>query len=198
MKYLALDVETTGLDPKTDQLMMASFIIADTEYPDVPVSMLPSLTIAIDREVITFQQRSFAVIYTMPYLAEYVRISKLPPNKLMLVSTSGYEVFSTLEDVYQHVRQFLEVHHAFGKLLLAGKNVMAFDYPFLCQSSFATIPIHHRSLDPMMCFIRSADALPPDLATCCTRAGVSYDTKAGHSSLYDAQLVVELLRRGMQ
>lgn len=185
MKYLALDVETTGLDPNLDQLLMASFIIADTEDDQTPVEHLPTLTLTFKHERISFASSAFPIVDALSFMPAY--------KELM-----NTESAIPLEFGIQKLHEFLSLHNMVDKkITLAGKNVMAFDIKFLAQMQFDTIQIHYRILEPAMLFTRSSDTVVPDLKTCCERADIPYALTSSHSAWYDASLVIRLLRKGL-
>ena len=41
MKYISIDVETTGLNPETCQILSFAAVVEDTKNRDVPVEELP-------------------------------------------------------------------------------------------------------------------------------------------------------------
>ena len=52
MKYVSIDIETTGLDPEKCEILSIGAVIEDTNNP-LPLDQLPSFHVAIKRENIT-------------------------------------------------------------------------------------------------------------------------------------------------
>jgi oligoribonuclease (3'-5' exoribonuclease) len=52
MKYVSIDIETTGLNPKTDQILSIGLVVEDT-LSILPLDDLPKLEVRIWREKIT-------------------------------------------------------------------------------------------------------------------------------------------------
>ncbi len=61
MKYLSIDIETTGLDPLKDQLLSFGAIIEDTENP-LPFDEIPKFHAAIKRNRIETYKQGFDII----------------------------------------------------------------------------------------------------------------------------------------
>ena len=54
MKYVSIDIETTGLNPKTDNVLEVAAIIDDTERPEVPIGELPTLHLLTPEDNVTW------------------------------------------------------------------------------------------------------------------------------------------------
>lgn len=187
MKYLAIDIETTGLDPDVDQLLMASFILADTEDVKTPVENLPSITIAFHYDRISFSYKAYSIVTELAFMEEYKK-------RIQNGTTVSFDGAS------QSLRQFLSDNGVdiYTKHTLAGKNLMAFDIPFIDKIGMRWFKYHYRCLEPANFYTMANDTVMPNLEECCRRAGIVYDKAKAHESLYDAQLIVELIRLNIQ
>jgi oligoribonuclease (3'-5' exoribonuclease) len=115
MKYVALDLETTGLDPNKCQIVMASFILEDTEYSEMPADKLPHHTTYI----------THPAYYWEPAALKMNRwiIDKLCNSSL------EYPVMD-LESWEASAKVWL-THVCETPITLAGKNIGSFDIQFL-------------------------------------------------------------------
>lgn len=82
------------------------------------------------------------------------------------------------------------------KIVVGGKNFATFDAEFFKRIESHGVRFHRRMLDPAQFFADPLDQLLPDLKLCCERAGIPFNPGNHHSAMYDAQLVVDLLRKG--
>ena len=184
MKYVSLDVETTGMNRRDDQLLMLSMIATDSEDFVSDIDGLPSLTVAIAYERISFTGESFPIVNTLGFMKVYMD---------MLKNGNTY----TLDNVHYPIENFLELNgfDLSKGITVAGKNVARFDMPFLEKISPLAVQFKDRMCDPAILYALPGDSAIPDMKTCCERAGVVYDAEKAHHPLYDAQLVVMLLRK---
>ena len=67
MKYVSIDIETTGLDPETCQIIQIGAVIEDTENP-VPVENLPSFKCLVEHPQYTGSP--FALVMNRDILAQ--------------------------------------------------------------------------------------------------------------------------------
>ena len=74
MKYLSIDIETTGLDPLKDQLLSFGAIIEDTENP-LPFDEIPKFHAAIKRNRI--EGDLFAINMNKELIENKLKIYKL-------------------------------------------------------------------------------------------------------------------------
>lgn len=194
MKYVSIDIETTGLDPENCQILQIAMVVDDTEWTTTPIHLLPRLNIFIAHEN----------IYGEP---EGIRMNGWIFDLLHRPVPEGAEYkIVTPKDASAAVAAFLDEHFKDGALpVAAGKCVGSFDIPFL-KGYWAgmTVKFHHRTLDPMPYFIDWTAAAPPSLATCLKNSSIGktflpYLEREGlpseqHNALTDALTVVALLR----
>ncbi len=177
MKYVSIDVETTGLCPKTHHLIEVAAIISDTEDTITPIGQLPVYSSVIYRDPLTWSEYCID-LHTVNGL---MRDLKLCKNQ-------------TPEKVYLELLSFLHTHFGKDPVNVAGKNFAGFDRPFLEQ--LGAFRFRHRVLDPAMLWAETHDKCLPDMKKCLERAGL-LALNVEHRALGDAACVIELIRRGL-
>lgn len=172
MKYISIDIETTGLDPETCQIIeFAAIVNNDTdEYP-------------------TFHRYiKHPLYYGKPYaLSMHPRIFKeLAKGKGIWPGQLAFE-FS----------MFLKENGFDDRITVAGKNFAAFDVKFLeeLRDWKKLIKIRHRVLDPAILYMRPEDKVPPNMSTCLERAGLG---EVSHTAVGDAMDVIHLIETGIR
>ena len=197
MNYLAVDIETCGLDSKVNPIIEFGGIW-DDGGPTGGLSRFRALIVRRDRN---YMINSYCVGMHQQLFKE---IDAVDWDRLD--DAAGYEVSSgvgglsivcELKDLGTWVRGWLDSIEALGKLNVAGKNFESFDSKWIRDPLLeAGVKLRRRVLDPAMLYVRKADEELPNLAECCKRAGIEYDPSEAHYALYDAMLVVKLLRAG--
>lgn len=190
MRYLSLDIETGGLDPENNDLLEVGVIIADTAKPYD--DSLPKLRIGVLPHHYIGHYRLHPVAATM--------------NAKLLTELAGgladksvtFDHLVTPNQVHQILDVWFQNHELGKKVVVGGKNVAGFDIPFLRKHCGKFPMFRHRVLDPGMLFLRPDDEVPPDLKTCAVRAGLDVGRYAGHTSIGDASLVVDVIYHGLK
>ncbi len=184
MKYVSIDIETSGLDPAYCNVIDFAAIIDDLDDP-LPLDVLPR-----------FQRYVMHNLYTGEAyaLGMHANIFK----KLAKPSDHKEDQFVWHTHLLEEFRIFLLKHGLIcdngPKVLVGGKNFQGFDKRFLERMpGYADIRWHHRSLDPAMLYMAAGDKEPPSMQTCLDRAGLS--DEVAHTAYQDALLVVKLLRK---
>lgn len=190
MRFLSIDLETTGLDPERDQILQIGVVIGDFVTPGVQA--LPSWECLIAHERI--YGNPFAIAMNAGLIGKIARREQ-HPNDLF---------FPFLEAAYESLAGWL-IGHGFepgsdGRIqfVAAGKNVAGFDLPFLNsdENDGATwrslFKPKHRVFDVGPLYFQHGDSAPPDLRTCLARAGI--DKEVDHTAVADALDVIRLLR----
>ena len=139
MKYVSLDIETTGLEPKRpENIIGLSFVVEDTDRPDVPLRNLPSLTLVIDQG--RFEGEPYALSLNSWLFDMIVDSRKGKDTQYRVVSWGdGNALHNTLYGYvpyggWEHlVLDFLEAHFGNKSITVAGKNVAGFDMQFMTQ-----------------------------------------------------------------
>lgn len=189
MKYVSLDIETTGLDVKQDVILQIAAIVEDTSNK-LPREQCPCIDIYNNAE--RFAGNPYALglnVYTFKKICELKKRQDTDGtnefgNTFLLSENSIAIVLSTFLD-----------KNGVSKPVFAGKNVASFDLAFLKElPDFSKwVKFHHRVLDPAMLYINFAtDSFPPDMKLCKERAGIVGEVS--HNALDDAWNVIELLR----
>lgn len=188
MKYVSIDVETTGLDPDTCQILEFGAVIEDTDNK-LPLDQLPTFQRYLRHRDV------FGNPYALAMNHEILsRIANSNPNDPDVCKPGDLGVIFA---------RWLSKHGLnSGAITVAGKNFGGFDFQFLKRLEDFTpwpVPIKHRTLDPGTLFFNPAtDQSPPDLKTCMERAyptGGSFVVE--HRAVEDALAVIVLLRKGI-
>lgn len=173
MKYLSVDIETTGLDPSKNGIVEIGCVLADTTHPGWNHTyhkvVNPGITVEWDDYAKDLHKDWWkpnvgmcpqALLWN---LAEWLKVRGVDPLKIWA----------------------------------AGKNFGSFDQRFLREipGYGEAIKFKSRSLDPAILFFDPyKDEEIPDLETCRKRAGLPNQTT--HRALDDAVMVVALLNIG--
>ena len=180
MKYVSLDLETTGvLEQDPDNILQISMIVEDTKNIK-PLEELPHFTALINRR--TFSGESYA-------LSLNSWIFDILSGR---VDNPGYLVLDEREWVSKAV-SFLNKHFDpdDGKIVFAGKNVGMFDAQFMPMRLKKRIS--HRILDPGPMFVDwDKDDKPPGLGLVKERVGL--ESEVTHDAYDDALDIIKVLR----
>jgi hypothetical protein len=219
MKYLSIDIETSGLDHEKNNILSVAAILEDTEKM-LPWDEIPKFHVAILRHEITGSPRA---IDMNSKLIEYIGRWMEPKNELDRINVSNESGMTFLQEdeVAAEFYRFLfangfryelgpgdvvntidgvEYPAINGKtkpitINVAGKNFGTFDKKFLERLPWwqKLIRIRQRVLDPAILFMDwKEDESLPSLDKCKNRAGIH--GLVTHNALEDAWDVIELLR----
>lgn len=181
MRYVAIDIETSGLDPERHQVLEIAAVV-ETDW-STPADDLPTFRALVN----TGDVRGDPVALTMN--AELVRELAAAPRTSLdgcLIDLSGF------------LDEFFPARGEKGRgITIAGKNFGAFDYTFLRRSDAWRLIRHtHRFLDPAaLWWDHATDVRLPDLGECCRRAGVP--VRPAHRAVHDCRSVIELIRAAL-
>jgi oligoribonuclease (3'-5' exoribonuclease) len=200
MRYLSLDLETTGLDESRCQILQLAAVYDDT---DIPLDQSPTFnalvwapTYAGEPYALALNQEIFKTLATASPCHEYHYLSsiKLPPvihRGQTVYCVTAERLVPTLEHWLIELNHHVPIDH--HKIVLAGKNVAGFDLKFLRKlPGWNHLPLHHRVLDPGNLFLRPDDKEPPGTEECLRRAG--FLDYVAHDALEDALDVCKLIR----
>ena len=183
MPYVSIDIETTGLDPETCQMLEIGAVFDNWT---LPLDALPTFHCYVVHKQIVGQPFALAlnadILRKLANPAEDRRTSCAPSE---VADDDGRLAWRCGWDVSKAVTP-------------AGKNFASFDRQFLKRlpDFEKKVRLHHRTLDPAMLFWLPADEKLPDSKTCYERAGM--DPKVAHTALEDALAVVQLIRTGVK
>jgi oligoribonuclease (3'-5' exoribonuclease) len=192
MKYVSIDIETTGLDPEKDQILEISMIVDDLEKPEVPLEELHFLNILLDLDRI--QGNPIALEMNSDIIKEIVLSQK---EQMGYSALDSSKVFTTPDSVTKLILlffKFLGIDRNKG-ITFAGKNIASFDIPFMrafIPGFKENIIVKHRVLDPSIFFLLPTDNSSPNLSQCLERA--SMESTVSHRAYDDALQVIKLIR----
>lgn len=200
MRYVSIDLETTGLDENEHQIIEFGAIIEDSKnlksYEDSP--KYNRIVLARDRKYV-FSSVAAAMNADLIKL-----ISQLESG--VNIQFYNYENLSTtklfLDELIPDFKLWLlangfkENSRGNVEIVAAGKNFGSFDRRFLqAIPDFESygVRFHHRSIDPVTSYIDwDDDNTPPSTDQCKIRAAIEGNVK--HEALADAWDVIQLLR----
>ena len=221
MKFISLDIETTGLDPQTCQILSIGAVIEDTLNP-LPFEQLPKFHGVIKRENISGSV--FAINLNRDLLEAIKDYSEAKTSELKeevetAFGAKFYHEDEVVEALFQFCydnglvprdpnsinntrkivngREYPTLTSNMPKVYLncAGKNFAGFDKKFLelLPRWKQVFSIRSRVLDPGILFVDWAnDESVPGLEECKKRAGI--EGVVTHNAVEDAMDVVKLLR----
>lgn len=183
--FVSLDLETTGLDDMTCQILEVGAVIDDWESP---LEKLPRFHCYVDN----------GQVFGEPYALS------MHPKILRYIATNGKESEEDIailkpDDVTVHFLQWLVANGLTPRkqhLTMAGKNFASFDRNFLrnLPNWEELVITQHRIIDPGNLFWDPSVDLHglPDTKTCMQRAGISGEV--AHTAVEDAIIVTRLIR----
>jgi DNA polymerase III epsilon subunit-like protein len=211
MKYVSIDIETTGLNPETCQILSVGLVVEDTNNI-VHLDDLPKLEIGIVREHITGEL--FALNMNKDLLWDLNHYNECTSNigRELVSDRTGREYLKE-DQVVGSILTFLLANDVFSdqedrvaKIMCknnpqlyftaAGKNFESFDLKFLERLPRwkQYFKVRSRVLDPAILFVDwKNDKSLPSLSACKERAG--FDSHVSHNAVEDALDVVALLRK---
>jgi hypothetical protein len=216
MKYVSIDIETSGLNHDMNHVLSIGAIIEDTNNK-LPYEELPKFNAIVLQNNIQGSPRAITMNSDIIYLmGDYLEGSNEIREDLKL--TSGYQFFEE-EEVIKEFYRFLWRNgystldspstHDNGKLMpiidsrtkpitlnVAGKNFGTFDKLFLQELPWwqKLIRTRQRVLDPaILCVDWVNDESLPSLTVCKDRKNV--EGIVTHNALEDAWDVIQILRK---
>lgn len=210
MKYVSIDIETTGINREKCQVLSIGAVIEDTNNP-LPIEDLPKFHAAIiGREGLYGEP--FALNMNKDLIETIVQYQTASDQdeKNDIVNMTGMQFYKE-EDIViafynwlaqngmvEGITEYVSSRTNSAKkvyLNVAGKNFATFDRVFLEQLPRwkQLIDCRNRILDPAILFVDwTEDEALPGLGLCKERAG--YENHISHNALEDAIDVVEILR----
>lgn len=198
MKYVSIDIETTGLDPETCQILQIGAVIEDTL--DVkPLDELPRFNCLVEHDRYTGSPYALwlnsGILKTLGDLEDLSKEERLEYRKthnilpVGLVSKS-FAMWLASNSVGQG--------DSTGPIVInaAGKNFASFDKVFLQKLPgwSSVIHVRQRIIDPAIMFVDwKTDWSLPSLGKCMLRAEI--DGEVTHDAVQDALDVIRVIRR---
>lgn len=222
MKYLSIDIETTGLSPENHQILSIGVIVEDTTKK-LPFHEIPKFHCAIVREDIT--GGLFALNLNRNLIATINDWNTSDEVGKKQIEEATNMIFCKEDEVVQHLFRFLYKHNVLDSslyqfdinkmvevvdgvsypilksnitkshLTVAGKNFGTFDKLFIEKLPRwqQVFKIRQRIIDPTILFTNWInDEALPNLTTCKERAKTGGEVT--HDAIDDAWDVIQLMR----
>lgn len=220
MRYVSIDIETSGLNPEKNKVLSIGAIIEDTENL-LTFEEIPKFNALVLQNEIVGSPRAITMNKEIiSLMGDY--LEGTTEARELLKTKSGYQIFEEDEVVkaffdflfmngfgYDIMTSAQQVRFSLGKgslpvfgsntkpitINVAGKNFATFDKLFLESLPWwkKLIRIRQRILDPGILFVNwKDDESIPSLNECKKRAGIGGIVT--HNALEDAWDVIELLR----
>jgi oligoribonuclease (3'-5' exoribonuclease) len=220
MKYVSLDIETTGTDSEKHQIVEIGAVIDDLKAPNKPIDKLPSFHCYVEHDEYVVSE------YVLGLHSDTGIWKKLQNREdhhtYLKPEQVGYHLGRWLFEngMAKHAPEDIGAFHSFMKnfgsggypdakearlfrdslpitVTFAGKNFAGFDAQFLkALPNFEDyIRIRHRIIDPGPMYLREDDDGVPNSKTCYERAGIV--SEVAHTALEDAKDTVQVVRHGV-
>lgn len=183
MKYVVIDIETTGVDPENNQILEFGAVIEDSANP-LPIEEIPKFKCIVNHKSITgspFAINMNARIFNI--LAEFHSAKEIElRNKI----AKEHNILDT-RSMCIYFASWVRENGLLGPINIAGKNYAVFDKLFLDQTESWKYEVNceRRFLDPSILFVDwEKDIKLPSLDDCLQRAGIP--TQVTHDALQDA------------
>ncbi len=189
MRYMSIDIETTGLNPETCQILQFGAVLEDTMHREVPIDRLPFLNLAIISPQYTGD--AYALALNADIFKAYADVNESSGG--VMLRDRMAEVIP-IRELSHILRNWLTDHDMprYGNVC-AGKNFASFDLQFLKKHvPVFSVGIHRRIIDVGSMYLRPDDIEPPSLTECINRAGLN--DVVTHDAIDDARLVIRLIR----
>jgi DNA polymerase III epsilon subunit-like protein len=222
MRYVSIDIETTGLDTQICQVLSIGAVIEDTNNL-LPINELPSFHAAILTKRIDGEPYAINMNRDLIQSIVYYQTARDQDEKNDLVQMTGMKFLEkdkVVEEFYYWLAQngFVDLSEPAsggyvtmldGQMIpavtsktkpvhisAAGKNFATFDLKFLenLPRWKQLIKVRQRILDPSVLFTDwFEDESLPSLGQCKERAG--FEGTVAHDALEDCKDIVKLLRK---
>ena len=186
MVYLSLDIETTGLDPDTCDVLEVGIYYEDTEVR-ASRDRLPCFHQYIWKD--TYNGEPYALAMNQRIFQKILDL-----RKQHLKGEDTPEFCPHVDLLADRFYQWLARYDIKLPIPIGGKNVAGFDLPFMKNfQGWSQFKFHHRVIDPGMLYFNALnDKVPPDLKECKRRAKLP--EVVSHEALDDAWDVIQLVR----
>jgi oligoribonuclease len=208
MKFLSIDVETTGLDPDKDLLLEfaavefdTSIAIGDQHGASFRAVVVPAGPEGLTVPLHVLSMHSATGLWQELAIAD-AALKKNEDNPVISVENGLSLVACRRADVLLLFKQWLKDNHIdhAGRLNIGGKNVM-FDMSFMerCgQPGEWEKMVRYRTLDPGILYLDlKNDDRVPGMESCIRRSGIKMDGVI-HSALADAIITGKMIVSGLR
>jgi hypothetical protein len=199
MQYVSLDIETTGLDLKKNQIVEVGAVL-DCIGSTTPIKDLPKF-----RAVLLHDEMSMGTYCANLHKDLWAEILEITPEAYL--SVKNYGAAESSGTLYCFPEKFESFFHNWLyqslqlpsnvseiKINIAGKNAGTFDIPFLeaLPGWQGLVKFRRRVLDPASHCILPSDEHIPDLQECLKRCGLG--GTVNHTAVDDAIDIVRIIR----
>lgn len=198
MKYISIDIETTGLDPENNQILEFGAVIEDTNADHAPGEFGPDFRrMIVNDGDLTIGSYCIQLNYDLILEIDNLKVINeawFPDSEEGLCKPQDL-LFQFLLWLDRNGFRELALAPA-NDIVAAGKNFTGFDLPFLVDvdSEWANV-FHRRVLDPAILFVDwFNDGVPPRMDDACKRGGIPLE--GYHTAVGDAKTVINMIRTG--
>ena len=186
MKYVSIDIETTGLNHDICNILEFAAVVDDLSI-QAPLDNLPKFQTYI------MQDHYVGEPYALGMHAEiFKKIANWQKAGIRVCSPS--DLLPRFHTFLTSLAGYTPDEYGIVKIKVAGKNFGYFDSKFLEKLPHHNLLVkfHHRILDPAVLYFDPEDVELPNTELCMYRAGIGGEVQ--HTALEDAMTVVKLLR----
>jgi len=198
VKYLSVDIETTGADPNYCDIIEFAAVADDLKNP-LPLEQLKTFQTYLLKERYTGEPYALAI-----HAHIFHKIAHWHENEINITKQEAL-----MDNFYTFLTTQLDYKpDKFGRIHVngAGKNFSSFDFRFLEKlPNSHLVKFRHRVLDPAILYLCPEDEELQSTKVCMQRAGFDWNliakiinkpaNECEHTALGDAFAVVELIRR---
>ena len=199
MRYISIDLETTGLDDENNQIIEFGAVLEDTNNP-LPLDDLPTYHAYVTHPNGVLTGDVFALSLNAGIISKlknqkelehkynFIRVEDLAESFLSWLQDHGFKLKTKNKGC-------IDEYECSESFTVAGKNFIGFDKRFLNRvpDFNKLIKIDRRVIDPATLFVDwDKDNRLPALDQCKERAGI--EGAVTHLAVDDAKDVIELLR----
>jgi len=189
MKYVSIDLETTGLDPENNDIIEFGAVLDDLREQR-PLEELPKFHAYICKNEYRGHPYALSMHSTI-----FERISKKEEGfNYLYPNTLGKEFLNFLVKHGYKLEEIKDKKISRTVINVAGKNFGTFDLPFLKhQTNFSgSVKVRSRILDPGILCLNKEDDVIPGLMECLRRVGIVKGID--HTAIEDALDVIKVIR----